>query len=174
MQNYFELLDIPVSFSIDEQELHRAYVARQREFHPDRQTGKGDVEKQKAILASMEINTAYQTLKNPVTRAQHLLALKDVRVGNDSKGDSYQPEPALLMQVMEQREALEQATDEAAFDRLSLQARQDFEASGAAFQAAYAANELDKAAQLAIRMRYLEKFQEELRIHKSQKLKDVS
>ena len=50
----------------------------------------------------MDINAAYETLKNPLKRAQYLLFLQGIIVGTDK--DSIKPSPDLLMEIMELRE----------------------------------------------------------------------
>jgi len=172
MQNYFTLLGLSVSYPIDEAALQRAYIGKQREFHPDKQSGKDPVARQKALLQSMDVNAAYQALKHPVRRAEHLLALNGVTV--NSEMDSHKPDMALLMESMQMREALEQATDAAAFAGLRDGAHGKMEAAQADFSLASQADEWNKAASLAMRMRYLEKFLEEVRLHQGQKLKMAS
>lgn len=52
------------------------------------------------------MNKAYHTLKDPLARAKYLLELQGVEVG---ESDSLE-DPALLMEVMEIREELDEAT----------------------------------------------------------------
>lgn len=54
------------------------------------------------------MNKAYHTLKDPLARAKYLLELQGVEVG---ESDSLE-DPALLMEVMEIREELDEATTE--------------------------------------------------------------
>lgn len=55
-------------------------------------------------MQSSVINKAYNTLKNPLTRAQYMLKEKGYQV---NEGDSLS-DPTLLMEVMEFREELEE------------------------------------------------------------------
>jgi molecular chaperone HscB len=100
--NYFELLGLPPTFLLEPAFLESVYFAAQRQFHPDRFIGKPEAERLKAAQASADANKAYRILKDPLTRAQHLLALQGVVVGTDH--DSVKPSQALLMEVMELRE----------------------------------------------------------------------
>ncbi len=100
--NCFSILGLDASFLIDLNQLESAYFAAQRQFHPDRFIGKSEAERLKAAQASADANKAYRILKDPLTRAQHLLALQGVIVGMDH--DSVKPSQALLMEVMELRE----------------------------------------------------------------------
>lgn len=61
-----------------------------------------------AQLQSSVINKAYNTLKNPLTRAQYILEQNGYKINeSDSLSD-----PELLMEVMEFREELEEVTSE--------------------------------------------------------------
>lgn len=100
--NYFELLALPIAFEISFAELEKNYFAAQRQYHPDRFVSKPSVEKQAAMQRSVDINQAYQTLKDPLTRARYLLKLQGILVGTDN--DTVKPSQALLMEVMEWRE----------------------------------------------------------------------
>lgn len=100
--DYFSLLDLPPAFTIDAQQLESSYFKKQRQFHPDRFVGKPAEERQHALHQSMDINQAYETLKNPLKRAQYLLGLQNIVVGTEK--DSVKPSQALLIEVMELRE----------------------------------------------------------------------
>ena len=101
--NYFSLLSLPQHFSLDIAQLEQAYFREQRAFHPDRFIGKPATEKHTALQRSMDINQAYDRLKHPLKRAQHLLALQGMVVGTER--DSIKPLPSLLLEVMELRES---------------------------------------------------------------------
>ena len=66
MLNYFELFELPVQYSIDNNELTIRYLKKQREFHPDNSG---------SDYCSVTLNTAYSTLKNPLQRAEYVLSL---------------------------------------------------------------------------------------------------
>lgn len=102
MMNYFELLHIPETFLMDLSALEAAYFAAQRASHPDRFIGKPQAERMAAMQRSVDINNAYHTLKDPLSRARYLLHLNGVEVGTDR--DTVKPSQALLMEVMELRE----------------------------------------------------------------------
>ena len=108
MQNHFQILGLEPSFAVDANALHRAYLQAQQASHPDRQTGKSDVQRQKAALASAAANDAYRVLKEDYLRAVHLLELQGVKVQGDDA--NVKPEPMLLMEVMEWNEEVEEAS----------------------------------------------------------------
>jgi molecular chaperone HscB len=157
MHNYFELLGLPTQFALDEAALHRAYIQKQQVVHPDRKDSTN-------IALSMDVNQAYQTLKSPLLRAQHLLALHGLKV--NSEKDSFAPDNTLLMEIMELREAQQEAVDADSINALSRQVKGQFQSALAGMQKAFAENKLDDAAKQAIRLRYLEKILEELNTQK--------
>ncbi|MFO0389027.1 MAG: Fe-S protein assembly co-chaperone HscB [Alphaproteobacteria bacterium] len=100
--NYFELLNITPAFDIDLGTLEKAYFTEQRKYHPDRFAIKPVAEKHAAMQRSVDINNAYNTLKDPLKRAQYLLSLNGIIVGTDK--DTVKPSQHLLIEVMGWRE----------------------------------------------------------------------
>eukprot|EP01041_Mallomonas_annulata_P008146 gene8146-16742_t len=78
--NYFELLDVPMVFSLDVNKLESNYKDKQRRLHPDMYSTKSNEEKTASTTSSSTINQAYQILKNPVDRARYLLMLNRIDV----------------------------------------------------------------------------------------------
>jgi molecular chaperone HscB len=113
MSDPFELLNLEPRFDLDEAALERAYLTASAASHPDRFAD--PVEQADAADRSARINEAYRSLKNPEARAKGLLA----RLGGSPPGDDPPLPPNLLMQMMEDREDLEQAI--ANEDELALQ-----------------------------------------------------
>lgn len=99
---YFELIAMQPAFDLDLAVLEESYFKAQRQFHPDRFVNKPAEEKMSALQKSMDINAAYETLKNPLKRSQYLLSLHGIIVGTDK--DSIKPSQALLMEIMELQE----------------------------------------------------------------------
>jgi len=67
----------------------------------------GDAERRASLQWTTRVNEAYRSLKNPVQRASHILALHGVDVAFETNTAMA---PAFLAQQMELREALENAT----------------------------------------------------------------
>ncbi len=59
-----------------------------------------------ALSKAIEVNEAWRTLKDPVKRAEALLRRAGVETGETKESPA---NPALLMEMMEQREALSEA-----------------------------------------------------------------
>jgi molecular chaperone HscB len=118
MQSHFDLFGLQPAFAVDEEHLERAYREIQSRVHPDRFAHAGDAERRASLQWTTRVNEAYRTLRNPVARASHLLALKGV----DVAFETHTAMPTdFLMQQMELREALEDATETknpAALDQL--------------------------------------------------------
>ena len=107
MQNHFELFGLQPAFSVDQQALERSYREIQSRVHPDRFAQAGDAERRASLQWTTRVNEAYRSLKNPVQRASHILALHGVDVAFET--NTAMP-AAFLTQQLELREALENAT----------------------------------------------------------------
>src|ERR671923_2070275 len=107
MHSHFELFGLPARFVVDGEALERSYREIQSRVHPDRFAHAGDAERRASLQWTTRVNEAYRALKNPVQRASHLLELQGVDVGFET--NTAMP-PDFLMEQMELREALEEAT----------------------------------------------------------------
>ncbi|MFN7612459.1 MAG: Fe-S protein assembly co-chaperone HscB [Alphaproteobacteria bacterium] len=164
MLNYFEILGTPASFTLDVKALEKAYFNAQMAAHPDRQIGKSEAERIVAIERSMSANEAYETLKNPMTRAEHLLALSGVRVNSDN--DTVKPSQALLMEIMELREQIEESrADGKKLLALVADIRLAADQCCDDLAEAFAAGDLHHAAERTIKLHYLGKAVEEAHLY---------
>jgi molecular chaperone HscB len=108
MQNHFELLGLPVRFSVDPSSLERGYRDLQTRVHPDKFAAASEPERRVAMQWAARANEAYRTLRHPVERARYLLGLK----GFDTEEESNTAMPPdFLMQQMEWREAVSEARE---------------------------------------------------------------
>lgn len=106
MTSPFELLGVPVLFALDEHELEKRHRDLSRALHPDRYVGRSSSERREALSRAISVNEAFRKLRDPLLRAEALLQ----QLGREvSETNQPKPEPALLMQVMEEREALASA-----------------------------------------------------------------
>ncbi len=101
--NYFQLFGIEVSFDVDLNHLSQTYQNLQKAVHPDKFAHGSSQEQLLAVQKSAEINDAYQILKQPLKRAEHILTLRGVDLPNEQHtfGDTN-----FLMRQMELREML--------------------------------------------------------------------
>lgn len=110
----FAVLGLARSFSIDTARLATAQVRALAKCHPDRQAQ--GVERETAIAQSARINGAAAILLNPITRAEAIIALED------AGGASVALSAAKLMELLEQREAIEQIDERTDRRRAELRA----------------------------------------------------
>lgn len=99
MVNYFELMNVPQQYQIDIVKLQQTLRQLQSKFHPDNNLDASVAEQNLSLSANTDgflrqsiaklsalkpeqasaiINEAYNTLKNPDSRASHLLVLKGI------------------------------------------------------------------------------------------------
>src|SRR5687767_1803359 len=115
MQNHFELFGLSPAFAVESEALERSYREIQSKVHPDRFAHAGDAERRASLQWTTRVNESFQVLKNPVSRARHLLELHGVDVAFET--NTAMPRE-FLMQQMELREKLEEAKDAEALDAL--------------------------------------------------------
>lgn len=107
MSDYFTLLGLLPHFVVDNAKLKASYLLLQKKFHPDNFIDATPQEKMQATLTASKINQAYQTLKDPLKRANYILTLHDIDALNEN--DTAMPMD-FLMEQMQLREALEEGT----------------------------------------------------------------
>lgn len=112
----FHMMGIPPSLEVNRELLEKNYLERQQQFHPDRFIKASATEQSSATQQTANVNRAYKILKDPVTRAEALLALQP---GFEVKEDEGQAPAGLLMRVIELREALEDAETTGALETLN-------------------------------------------------------
>lgn len=160
MSNFFALLSLPESYSINLDILEKAYFSLQRTWHPDRFAGKPSHERMQAMQQSMTINEAYHTLKSPLKRAQYLLSLQDVIVGTEK--DTIKPPASLLIESMESREELADAGTLQEIQALHQKNNTHIEESMHRINQLYDKQNYAQAAEETLRLGYLYKLKQEM------------
>ncbi|MCE3271941.1 MAG: hscB [Ramlibacter sp.] len=112
----FELFGLPQRFAQDAAAIAARWKDLQREAHPDKFAGEGAAAQRAALQWSVRINEAYQRLKDPLKRAAYLCELRGARI--DSENNTAMPSEFLVEQ-MEWREALDEASGEEDLDGIS-------------------------------------------------------
>ena len=115
MNNPFALFDLPVAFQVDSALLNERYLTLQKSLHPDNFSAASAQEQRLAIQKSAEFNDALRILKDPITRADSIIAINTGETENPEEKSNNDID--FLMQQMEWRETLEnienrQDTDE--------------------------------------------------------------
>ena len=115
MPDPFQMLGLPPRFDLNQADLHAKFIQASSATHPDRYTD--PVQQAQAAERAAEVNQAYAVLSDPERRADALLTL----LGGPAKDQDKSLPPALLMDMMEVREQLEQAVadnNQAELDKL--------------------------------------------------------
>ncbi|MGA8535589.1 MAG: Fe-S protein assembly co-chaperone HscB [Candidatus Tumulicola sp.] len=103
--SYFEFLGLPKKLQIDGEALEQKFQMLSWKLHPDNFTRAGESERNLSLERSSELNDAYRTLRDPVTRVEYLLAHEGMRKEGTTK---QQADPELLEEVFELNEALDE------------------------------------------------------------------
>jgi molecular chaperone HscB len=159
--DYFRFFGLEQQFSLDLSALDQAYLAIQKEVHPDRHARGSDTEQRLAMQMATLANTALQTLKNPVQRGLYICHLHGV----DARLETNTAMPAaFLMKQMEWRESLEDQEDDLealeALAEVVAQSKNDILIE--ITQAVDVAKNYDRAAELLRGLLFIDKFALEL------------
>ncbi len=106
--NYFELFNIPVSFSPDPIALKKKYYELSRKYHPDFFTQENEADQAEALDISSVVNKAYKVFQNPDQTIKYILQWKGLLF----EDEKYILPPNFLMEMMEMNEQLMDATME--------------------------------------------------------------
>jgi molecular chaperone HscB len=156
----FQLFRIPEQFAQDRATLDTRWKELQREAHPDKFAAQGAAAQRIAMQWSVRINEAYQRLKDPVQRAAYLCELHGAPI--NAENNTAMP-AAFLMQQMELREALEEASTEENLDQISQQASEILrEQLLKAEQLIDQATDYPAAAQAVRALLFIQKFQADI------------
>ncbi|MFY8083043.1 MAG: Fe-S protein assembly co-chaperone HscB [Rubrivivax sp.] len=117
----FTLFGLTPRFGIDRQELDVRWRALQSRVHPDRFASEGPSAQRLAMQWAVRVNEAYRRLREPLTRAAYLCALRGVPV--EAERNTAMPQ-AFLLQQMAWREALDEAEAAPQVEALDLEVAQ--------------------------------------------------
>ncbi len=152
----FELFGVPEQFAQDRAHLDARWKDLQREVHPDKFASQGTAAQRVAMQWSVRINEAYQRLKDPMRRAAYLCELGGAPI--QAENNTAMP-AAFLMQQMEWREAMEDATDVSALEALLDDVQQAHKAAlQQCAQLIDTAHDLPAAVQQVRGLMFIEKF----------------
>jgi molecular chaperone HscB len=102
----FAILGIPRTFDVDLPLVEKTHRELSRALHPDRYVGAGASERRASLAKAVEVNEAWRIVRDPIRRAEALLKLRGVEVGEGAEPNA---DPEFLMEMLEQREALSEA-----------------------------------------------------------------
>ena len=154
--NDFALFGLKQAFAQDRTDIDVRWKELQREAHPDKFALHGPAAQRVAMQWSVRINEAYQRLKDPMRRAAYLCELGAAPI--QAENNTAMP-AAFLMQQMEWREAMDDATDVAALEALHDDVQQAHTtALQQCAQLIDTAHDLPAAAQQVRGLMFIEKF----------------
>jgi molecular chaperone HscB len=160
-EDYFRFFGVEQQFNIDLAALDQAYLAIQKQVHPDRHARGSDTEQRLAMQMTTFANTAFQTLKHPIQRGLYLCQLHGV----DAHLETNTAMPAaFLMKQMAWRESLEESEhDFAALEALTEEVNASKKETLAEIgQAIDGAKNYHRAAELLRGLLFIDKFALEL------------
>ena len=160
-ENYFDFFGLSPQFSLDLAQLDQAYLAIQKEVHPDRHTQGSDSEQRIAMQMATLANTAHQTLKHPIQRGLYLCKLHGVEANLET--NTAMP-TAFLLQQMAWRDSLEESADDFdALDELAIEVDSAYKAALLELaEAMDRTHNYQRAAELLRGLLFIDKFATEL------------
>ena len=133
--DYFAFLGLPRKLTLGAQELEQRFRELSRKFHPDYYYNAPPAERLASLERSSYLNDAYRTLRNPVSRIEHLLAIEGLpsvaeesgALARRSPGEGGKVPPSLLEEVFALNEELDEIREqrEAGGDPAALRSRLD-------------------------------------------------
>jgi molecular chaperone HscB len=109
MSDFFAVFGLERRLAIDGAALQRRFYELSRRWHPDFHQAAPAEQQARALQESARVNAAYRALRDPLARVEYLVRLEE---GRDTKeGAAVKPKapPALLAEMFEIQEALEEA-----------------------------------------------------------------
>ena len=127
MSDYFAVFGLERRLAIDVAALQRRFYELSRRWHPDFHQAAPANEQAQALQESARVNAAYRALRDPLARVEYLIRLEEGRDAKDGAAMKPTAPPALLAEMFEIQEALEEARTGAVDDatRASLAAQRD-------------------------------------------------
>ncbi|WP_163132516.1 co-chaperone HscB [Agarivorans sp. Alg241-V36] len=161
--NHFELFSLLPSYQLDLSGLADSYRELQQQYHPDKFAAESSESQAQVMQKAAQINDAYQTLKDPLSRAQYLLSLQGLELGGEQQTIN---DVTFLMSQMELREQLadiEQAADpEEALDDFSKLLKQQRSDLSSSFEKAYNEQNFELAADDVRKLKFYARLQQQL------------
>jgi molecular chaperone HscB len=158
-QDYFSIFGLHPSCEIDLGDLSARYRQLQQAVHPDRFLRDCDQSQRLAQQQAAQVNTAYNTLKSSLSRAQYLLEL----AGQQRAPETTLHDPVFLFEQMELRERLdESAGDISALDALLVDVKKSIEEYGRLFALAWQVGDWPQAQLIVDKLQFATKLAHEI------------
>ena len=109
MSDFFEIFGLERRLAIDSAALQRRFYELSRQWHPDFHGSASPDDQARALEESARVNSAYRALRDPLARVEYLIRLEEGRVTREGAAIKPKAPPALLAEMFEIQEALEEA-----------------------------------------------------------------
>jgi molecular chaperone HscB len=174
-EDHFAVLGVPRRYDLDAGELEARYKDLSRRLHPDRFARADQRARRASLQRTVQLNEAWRALRDPLKRAEYLLELGGVKLATDDGGarsGGVAAPPALLMEILELREALDDARaagDDAKVTRMGedmrARAAQATERVAQGLASTPDAAGLEAVARELVALRYYRRFLDEVASH---------
>lgn len=155
--DYFTLFGLPVQFALDITTLTTRYQELQRQYHPDKFANGASSEQLRAVAQSATINQAWQTLRNPLLRAEYILSLNGFDIASEQQTVRDSEFLMEQLELHEELEEIERASDTEGLDNfiehVATMTRVRFEQMTGELDAGY----FERAADTVRKLRFLDK-----------------
>ncbi|CAK9322959.1 unnamed protein product [Citrullus colocynthis] len=156
--DYFQIFGLEKEYEIGDVNLESKYKDWQKKLHPDLVHSKSDKEREYAAEQSARVIDAYRTLSKPLSRAIYILKLEGVDVDEEDTIS----EPELLNEIMEIREAVEEASGSQELNQIQSQMQEKLIHWSNTFAKALRNRNFNDAVLSVQRMTYYERVKEEI------------
>jgi molecular chaperone HscB len=109
VSDFFEVFGLERRLAIDGAALQRRFYELSRQWHPDFHGSASAEAQARALDESARVNAAYRALRDPLARVEYLIRLEEGRTTKEGAVVKPQAPPALLAEMFEIQEALEEA-----------------------------------------------------------------
>jgi molecular chaperone HscB len=109
MSDFFEVFGLERALAIDLAALQRRFYELSRRWHPDFHQAAPPGEQARALEESARVNAAYRALRDPIARVEYLVRLEEGRDTREGAAVKPKAPPALLAEMFDIQEALEEA-----------------------------------------------------------------
>ncbi|MBL8679466.1 MAG: Fe-S protein assembly co-chaperone HscB [Myxococcales bacterium] len=165
MNDPFETLGLARTFEIDLRAVEQRFRDLSRAVHPDRFADKSPAERRMAAEQTVALNDAFRLIRDSMNRVLALLAAAGKPIHETARA-----EPSLLMEIMELREAIDDARNdgrstEALVTRVGARIADEEASLKDAFDGKRFPPErdmLERAYEAGVRLKYLYRLRDEL------------
>lgn len=148
--DYFQIFGVERRYDLEGENLEGKYKEWQKKLHPDLVHSKSQKERDFAAEQSARVIDAYRTLSKPLSRAIYLLKL----YGEDVDEEQTISDPELLAEILEIREAVEEATNSEDLNQILSEMQENLQNWSNAFGHGFQSQNFEEAKMAIRRMTY--------------------